>query len=211
VGAVFDALRRRGTLDNTLFVYMGDNGFLLGEHGLVDKRVMYEPSIRVPLLVHWPDAAAGGRTADGMALNIDIAPTFLDAAGVAIPPGVHGRSLVPMLEGEAAGWRTEFLYEYFWDYEALHTPGVMGLRTDRHVLMEYQGIWDVNELYDLREDPEQRNNLLAGSETATEAGGWLQRIRSREVRALAADLHARMVKILEATGGRERLNGPPVG
>jgi N-acetylglucosamine-6-sulfatase len=207
---VFDALERRGVLENTLVLYMGDNGFLLGEHGLFDKRVMHEPSIRVPLVAHCPSMIRPGQVIDAMALNIDICPTLLDAAGVRTEAWLHGHSLLPLLRGETSGWRKEFLYEYLWDYEALHTPTVLGLRTEDHALMEYQGIWDINELYDLKSDPEQKNNLLAGTGITTQAGGWLARVSSRELRSTAADLHRRMVGILKETQGQAWLSGPPV-
>ena len=208
-GAVLDALEKQGALENTLVVYMGDNGFLLGEHGLFDKRVMYEPSIRVPLLAHCPALFRAGQVIDGMALNIDICSTFLDAAGVPAPSNIHGRSLLPLLRGQTAGWREEFPLSLF-ERGAPH-PGVIGLRTDRYALMEYQGIWDINELYDLKQDPQQKNNVLAGSETTTQSGGWLQRIKSRETRDVTADLHRRMVTILEATGGLDHLDGTHPG
>ena len=128
IGRVMDELERRRLLDDTLIVYMGDNGFLWGEHGLLDKRAMYEPSIRIPMLAHCPSLFPGGRRLSGMALNIDVAPTLLEMAGVAAPEGLHGRSLLPILTGGGAP-RTEFLYEYFWERSFPQTPGVMGIRT----------------------------------------------------------------------------------
>ncbi len=207
VGAVMEQLRRQGALENTLVVYMGDNGFLFGEQGLVDKRVMYDPSIRVPLLVHWPAGVRAGTVVDGMAANIDIAPTLLAAAGVKAP-AMHGRSLVGLLRGASEGWRNEMLYEYFWDYEAMHTPTVLGLRTADYSFMEYQGIWDVNELYDMRRDAEQKTNLLAGTRVATQAGGWFQRIGDAELRETVRGLRRRMASILTETGAPALARGP---
>ena len=98
-GACSNELEEKRLLNDTLVVYMSDNGFLIGDHGLIDKRCMYEPSIRVPMLAHCPDMFAGGGRPEGMALNIDIAPTMLEAAGAPRPANLHGRSLLPLLRG----------------------------------------------------------------------------------------------------------------
>jgi N-acetylglucosamine-6-sulfatase len=200
IGRVMDELERRRLLDDTLIVYMGDNGFLWGEHGLLDKRAMYEPSIRIPMLAHCPSLFPGGRRLSGMALNIDVAPTLLEMAGVAAPEGLHGRSLLPNLTGGGAP-RTEFLYEYFWERSFPQTPGVMGIRTERHSYMHYHGIWDDGELYDIRDDPEQRTNLLAGSRPSTECN-MQYRIPDPARRGLVTSLQERMAKLLADTGGR---------
>jgi N-acetylglucosamine-6-sulfatase len=204
VGAVYETLRRRNLLDNTLILYAGDNGFLFGEHGLTDKRVMYEPSMRIPLIAHCPALCRSARRPEELALNIDICPTVLDAAGLPIPAAVHGRSLLPLIRGGAHSWRTEFLYEYFWDYEALHTPTVLGLRTDRYSYMSYRGIWDIDELYDVAADPDQTSNLLGDVRVTTQPGGLVQNIRDPELRARVRGFRARMADILRSTGGRFR-------
>ncbi len=121
IGAVFNELEGRKLLNDTLIVYMGDNGFLFGEHGLIDKRAMYEPSMRVPMMAHCPDLFEGGRGVDGMALNIDIAPTLLAAAGAPPLASVQGRSLLGLIQG-ASDWRTEFVYEYFWERDYPRRP-----------------------------------------------------------------------------------------
>lgn len=207
-GALEQALDQGGFLDNTLFLFLGDNGFLLGEQGLVDKRVMHEPSIRIPLLAAWPGRIPAGAVCDELTLNLDIAPTILNAAGIRPPASMHGASLLGLFGRQPAPWRKEFVYEYFWDWEAPHTPGVLGLRTETHSYMEYQGVWDLNELYDVASDPHQMKNLLAGSETRTEAGGWMMRIKDPATRSLARDLRARMVSILNSTGGSHLTRGP---
>jgi len=210
LAALDDSVGRivRAAGDDPLIIYMGDNGYLLGEHGLVDKRVMYEPSIRVPMIARCPALFNGGRGIDAMALNLDIAPTILEAAGLRIPPSLHGRSLMPLLRAQTPEWRREFLYEYFWDWEAMHTPGIFGLRTESHSLMEYEGVWDTNELHDLRTDPAQLHNLLAGTRVDTEAGGWLRKIRDPDLRKLTLDLRRRMAHILRQTGGERWVHGP---
>lgn len=208
VGAVHEALERGGLLDNTLVVFLGDNGFLLGEQGLVDKRVMHEPSIRIPLLAAWPGRIPAGTVSNELALNLDIAPTLVSAAGGTPPPSMHGASLLDLFAASPKPWRKDFVYEYLWDWEAPHTPGVVGLRSETHSYMEYQGIWDVNELYDLRRDPAQLSNLLAGSETTTEAGGWLRRVKDPATQKLAREMRSRMVSILDSTGGAHLAKGP---
>jgi N-acetylglucosamine-6-sulfatase len=135
-------------------------------------------------------------------LNIDICPSFLDAAGAGPGKDLHGASLLPLLRGETAGWRRDFLYEYFWDWEALHTPTVLGLRTERYSYMEYQGIWDINELYDIQADPHQVRNLIGDAAVRTEAGGLIRRIADPAVRELVTGLRKRMNQILSETNGR---------
>jgi N-acetylglucosamine-6-sulfatase len=201
IGRVTGHLAGKGLLNDTLLTYMGDNGFLFGEHGLIDKRCMYEPSIRVPMIAHCPDLFEGNRRVDGMALNLDICPTMLEAAGAPPLPTVHGRSLLPLLGG-AGEWRTEFLYEYFWERDFPHTPTVLGLRTDQYSFMQYHGVWDLDELYDIRKDPHQMNNLMAEVRTTTQAGRLFNRIQDPELKKLVADLQGRLWKILAATGGR---------
>jgi N-acetylglucosamine-6-sulfatase len=201
VGRIYTELDEKNLLNDTLIIYMGDNGFQFGEHGLIDKRTMYEASIRVPMIAHCPDLFQGNRRVEGMALNIDICPTMLGAAGAPIPPTVHGRSLLPLARG-AAEWRSEFVYEYYWERDYPQTPTVLGLRTDRYSFMQYHGVWDLDELYDIRKDPDQMNNLLAEVRTTTQGGRLFNRIKDPEMKQLVSDLQNRMWKILAATGGR---------
>lgn len=160
VGRVMDELSRRGQLDSTLIVYMGDNGFAFGEHGLIDKRTAYEESMRVPLLARCPELFGGGRTVTQMVANVDIMPSVLDACGVGEPAGLDGRSWLPLMRGAAVGWRKELLYEYYWERNFPQTPTVHALRTDRYKFTRCHGVWDLDELYDLLEDPLESNNLI---------------------------------------------------
>ena len=201
IGRVTEHLESKGLLNDTLLIYMGDNGFLFGEHGLIDKRCMYEPSTRVPMIAHCPDLFEGNRRVEGMALNIDICPTMLEAAGAPPLPTAHGRSLLPLLRG-AGDWRTDFVYEYYWERDFPQTPTVLGLRTDRYSFMQYHGVWDLDELYDIQKDPDQMNNLMANVRTTTQAGRLFNRIKEPELRKLVSDLQDRMWKTLAATGGR---------
>src|SRR6185369_14971459 len=121
VSKLMSTLERKGILNDTLIVYMGDNGYLWGEHGIVDKRAMYEPSLRIPMIMHCPAMFGKSRPTE-FALNQDIAPTFLEAAGLTPPASMHGRSLLPVLQGRATNWRKDFLYEYEWERDFPYTP-----------------------------------------------------------------------------------------
>ena len=169
VGRVVAALAEVGVLEETLIVFTSDNGFQFGEHGLIDKRTMYEASIRVPLIVRGPDARGGGRLSQ-MILNIDYAPSFIELAGGQVSDSMQGRSFVPVLADDQTPGRDAFLYEYFWERAFPQTPTVLGIRTDRYKLMRYHGVWDRYELYDLQRDPDERHNLIGEFVTTTEIG-----------------------------------------
>jgi arylsulfatase A-like enzyme len=181
VGRVLAALREKGLSDNTLVVFTSDNGFFLGERGLAGKWLMYEPSIRVPLIVADPHspARARGRAEEAMTLNVDLAPTLLDYAGVAAPPSMQGRSLRPLIGGEKVPWRSE------WFYEHLTLPKIIppseGVRTERWKYLRWVGADPaVEELYDLRTDPFEERNLATEGEhrrTLDELRGRWSRLR----------------------------------
>ena len=160
IGRLMDTLEEQGILDDTLILFMGDNGFLHGEHGLIDKRCMYEESIRVPLLAHCPNMIKPDSKTDRIALNVDIGPTILEAAGVSTPESMQGESFLPILKGEDPEWREAMLYEYFWEESFPQTPTVFGVRTEKYKYMHYHGVFDLNELYDLENDPKEMNNLI---------------------------------------------------
>jgi N-acetylglucosamine-6-sulfatase len=161
IGRVFDALKERGELDSTLVIYMGDNGFAFGEHGLIDKRTAYEESMRVPLLARCPELFGGGKTVKEVVAGIDIMPTVLAAAGAAGPKGLDGMNWLPLVQGQAAPWRKELLYEYYWERNFPQTPTMHALRGERYKFIRYQGIWDTDALYDMQEDPLESRNLIA--------------------------------------------------
>lgn len=160
IGRIVNHLEERGELDDTLILYMSDNGFLFGEHGLIDKRCAYEESMRIPMVARCPALFGGAKTVEQVVANLDIAPTMLAAAGLAPPEWMAGRSLLPLLTGEEAEWRRELLYEYYWERNFPQTPTVHALREDRYKYVRYHGIWDVDELYDLAEDPGESRNLI---------------------------------------------------
>jgi len=160
LGRIMQWMEESSRLENTILIYMGDNGFQFGEQGLIDKRTAYEASVKVPLLVWSPKKIKNARVIDKMVANIDIAPTILDMAGVPIPGNMDGRSFKPLLEGEKTGWRKELLYEYYWERNYPYTPTTHALLTDRYKFIRYHGIWDLNEFYDLQSDPEEVHNLI---------------------------------------------------
>ena len=181
VGRVLDYLDESGLAENTLVFYMGDNGFLLGEHGLIDKRNAYEESIRVPMLAYAPGFVASGSTTEALVRNIDIAPTILELAGVRPAVEMDGASFLSMLRGEApaAAGDREFLYEYYWEHAFPHTPTTLALREDRYKYIYYHGVWDVNELYDLETDPDEQFNLIDVPAFRQEANRLRQRLFQR--------------------------------
>jgi arylsulfatase A-like enzyme len=180
VGRLLDFLEESDLERDTIVVYTSDQGFFLGDHGLYDKRFMYEESLRMPFLVRWPAAVRAGSTAEALALNVDFAPTFLEAAGVAVPGAMQGRSLLPILRGETpTDWRTAIYYRYYHDPGHHNTRAHYGVRTATHKLMYF---WkkDQWELFDLRSDPAELRNLYAqpGQEAVTaELKATLARLR----------------------------------
>jgi arylsulfatase A-like enzyme len=169
VGRLLDWLDANGLRENTLVIYTSDQGFFLGEHGLYDKRFMYEPSIRMPFLVRWPALIQPGLNSAALAINCDIAPTFLDAAGLPIPQSMQGRSLLPLCKGTVPqDWRHEFYYRYYHDPGHHNTRAHFGIRSDTHKLIHF---WKTGqkELYDLVQDPQEMTNLFGrpGMESIT--------------------------------------------
>jgi arylsulfatase A-like enzyme len=161
VGKIMGVLDELKLKDDTAVVYSADNGFFLGERGLSHKWLMHEESIRVPLIVRYPKLGADqrGKRLAPLALNIDIAPTVLDLAGVKVPEKMDGRSLKPLLEGKSVEWRTDFFYEHHFHYNG-KIPRTEGVRTADWKYITY---FDVNppyeELYDLKNDPQEEKNL----------------------------------------------------
>ena len=160
IGAVMEYLKKEGIDESTLVIYMGDNGFSWGEHGLIDKRHFYEESVKVPFLVRCPELFKGGIVIDKMVQNVDIAPTCLEMAGIKKPVEMSGFSFVQLLKGNESNWRDRIFYEYFWEWEFPMTPTTFGIRTDKYKYIRYQGIWDRNEFYDIQNDPNEMYNLI---------------------------------------------------
>lgn len=158
IGRVLDYLDESGLAENTLVVYVADQGFYMGEHGWFDKRFMYEESFRTPLLMRLPNGKRG--KIDQLVQNIDYAPTFLELAGVEIPEEIQGKSLLPLLQGKnVEDWRTS-LYYHFYEYPSEHAvKRHYGIRTERYKLIHFYNDIDTWELYDLQADPQEMNNI----------------------------------------------------
>lgn len=171
VGTLLDYLDEQGIADDTIVVYTADHGFFLGDHGWYDKRFMYEPSIRIPLLIRYPRLIQPDTSFPEMVLNVDFAPTLLEICGVEAPPAMQGRSILPLLRGRAKGWRTSMYYRYWMHLTHFNVPAHYGVRTDRYKLIYYYGqslgcagtidqptppTW---ELFDLEADPEEVQNV----------------------------------------------------
>lgn len=185
VGDVLDFLKKNGLDKETLVVYMGDNGFAFGEHGLIDKRTAYEESMRVPLLARCPAFITPASRISEDVLNIDLAPTFLQLAGIKKPAQMQGQSFLSLLEGQKTEWRKEFFYEYYWEDAFPQTPTQYAVRTDRYKFIRAIGIWDIDQLYDLQNDPYEVNNL----------------IRKPEYQGLAKELNIKLWNWLDSTNG----------
>jgi N-acetylglucosamine-6-sulfatase len=195
LGRVLGQLEKMGVEKETLVIYMGDNGFLFGEHGLIDKRVAYETSIRVPMLMQCPELFKGGTVVEEAVANIDVAPTILEAMGLATPPHMDGRSFLPLARGEKTPWRDYFLYVYYWEKNFPHSPTVFSLRGDRYKYITYYGLWDQDELYDLQKDPGETRNL----------------IHELEHHRMAKHMEKTLYERMEELGGMEIPLNPPRG
>jgi arylsulfatase A-like enzyme len=159
IGRLLDWLDANGLRENTLVIYTSDQGFFLGEHGMYDKRFMYEESLKMPFLVRWPALIKAGSVQDEMIINTDFAPTFMDVAGLKVPADMQGRSIVPLLKGKHPWtWRESMYYRYYHDPGDHNTAGHYGVRTLTHKLIHY---WkkDQWELYDLVRDPREMRNI----------------------------------------------------
>jgi len=203
VGRIRDKLVELGELDESVIIYFSDNGYLVGEHGLIDKRVMYEPSIRVPCFIHWPTRIPTNSHRSELITALDLGPTILDLAGVKIPSAMQGASMKPFIVGEVANWRTAFLYEYFIDPQAVQTPTIFGLRTEQYSYMTYEGVWDIYELYDLNKDPEQKENLLGHITYGRDYGSFLRHVERQDPQKwpLVQRLDDQLSTLVEEAGG----------
>ena len=197
VGRLLDFLKESGLERDTIVVYTSDQGFFLGDHGLFDKRFMYEESLRMPFLVRWPAVVRPGSRTEAIALNVDFAPTFLEAAGLVPPASMQGRSLLPLLRGETpADWRQAMYYRYYHDPGHHNTRAHYGVRTATHKLIYF---WRKNqwELFDLRSDPAELRNLYGRPDQA----------------AITADLKATLARLRQELQDDDRFadEQPPAG
>ncbi|MCE2863982.1 MAG: sulfatase-like hydrolase/transferase [Opitutaceae bacterium] len=182
LGRIFAALEKQGTLDRTVVMVVGDNGYFYGEHGLSEeRRLAYEESIRLPLLLRFPARVKAGAEPSGMGLTTDLAPTIMDLAGAPALPEIDGRSLLPLLAGTPPDWRKSFLIEYTTDIVFPRTlrMGYDAVRTERYKFIRYRELEGMNELYDLQEDPFELSNLIGApgaAEVRRQMESELQRI-----------------------------------
>ncbi|AOH85238.1 acetylglucosamine-6-sulfatase [Sphingomonas panacis] len=163
VGRIMSYLKQRGLEKDTLVVFTADNGFQIGEHGLIDKRTAYEPSVRVPMVMYEPGTVPAGKVNQGQLRNLDYAPTFLDLAGVARPKQFEGVSAWPLITGkiDATAWKApDFVYEYYWEWSFPMTPGTFAIRRGPLKYIQYYGVYDTDELYDVTKDPDEMHNLV---------------------------------------------------
>lgn len=195
IGRVLGQLKQMGVHDETLVIYMGDNGFMFGEHGLIDKRVAYETSIRVPMLMQCPQLFKGGTVVDQVVANIDIAPTVMEAMGLAKPPHMDGKSFLPLAQGRSAPWRDYFLYVYYWEKNFPQSPTVFAIRSHQYKYIAYYGLWDVDELYDIQADPGETRNLLYDP----------------QYRATGREMERKLYEMMAEMGGTDIPLNAPIG
>lgn len=179
-GRVMEALEKAGILDDTAMILSSDHGFFLGEWAFYNKMLMHEPSIRVPLAIRYPRVIKPGTVSEQMALNLDIAPTILELAGLREPEWMQGTSLVPQMKGiTPSNWRKDWLYEY---YDDRYAPRSRGIRTKQYKLIEY---WEERpkefELYDLESDPGELHNLYGNPRYKGLAAELQNRVRQLRV------------------------------
>jgi len=169
IGQVLGVLESQGVLDRTAIVWSSDHGFFLGEHRFYDKRLMYEPSIRIPLMVRYPPRIKAGTSSDKMVLNLDLAPTLLDLAQVTVPAHFQGKNLMPLAESRDIAWREDWLYEYYEYPGNENVRPCRGVRTERYKYIHYFTEPQEFELYDLKTDPSELHNLYADAPHADRA------------------------------------------
>jgi arylsulfatase A-like enzyme len=184
IGTVLDYLESEDLLENTVVIYMGDNGFSFGEHGLIDKRQAYEESMRVPMLAMGGGIPVASRVSE-VVQNVDVGPTVMDLAGLGVKAHMDGSSFKKLLYQESIPWRDTVYYEYFWERPFPQTPTVHAVRTSKYKFIRYHGVWDINELYDIENDPNEMNNL----------------IRNDDYREVAEELRSALFDWLSETGG----------
>lgn len=171
VGRVYAALERAGELDNTIFIFASDNGFLFGEHGMIDKRTMHEASIRVPLVVRYPAAIKPGTVVKEQVLSLDLAPSVMELTVDGDMENIQGRSWAGLVTGQSKDWREAWLYEYNYEIQFPYTPNVRGIRKGDWKYVAYPHgdggpLRHMEELYNMALDPSERHNLANEASSA---------------------------------------------
>lgn len=157
IGRTLDYLDKHGLSENTIVIYLSDQGFYMGEHGWFDKRWIYEESFRTPMVMRYPGVVKAGTVSDRFVMNLDIAPTVLDAVGLAIPKDIQGKSMLPALKNNADKGRQVLYYHYYENGEHAVSPH-FGIRTKRYKLIRFYKRVEGWELYDLKTDPDEMDN-----------------------------------------------------
>jgi arylsulfatase A-like enzyme len=176
IGQVMAVLQKQGVLDDTVIVWSSDHGFFLGEHRFYDKRLMYEPSIRIPLMIRYPPRIRAGTRSARMVLNLDLAPTLLDLVRVPPPAHFQGKSLMPLVANPGGEWRTDWLYEYYEYPGDEQVRPCRGVRTERYKYIHYFTAPQEFELYDLKIDPAEMRNLYGDPRYAQLTGQLAARL-----------------------------------
>lgn len=163
LGSVLATLEEMGELDNTVIIYSSDNGYFMGEHGYWDKRIAYENSMKIPMLIRYPEKIKAGTKINENALNIDLVPTILELAGAEIPDYVQGESMLRLFDEQSQdkNWRESFMFEYYVDDAYPYAgPNMLAIKTEDYKLVDAFLDDDIDELYDLKNDPGEMNNLI---------------------------------------------------
>lgn len=182
IGRVLDYLKESNLEENTLVIYLSDQGFYMGEHGWFDKRWMYEESFRTPLIAMLPSVIESGTTINAKISNVDIAPTLLDLAGVEVPSDMQGKSFLSTLKGSKKEVNKVLYYHYYEKGEHAVSPH-FGVRNDRYKLIRYYGLKDGWEFFDLRKDPNELNNIYEESSY------------SKQIRNLKIELRKEIIRL----------------
>jgi arylsulfatase A-like enzyme len=195
IGRLMKGLDEDGLANHTLVIFVSDNGYYLGEHGLGDKRSAYEESMRIPLLLRHPALIPKGTVHDAMALHIDLAPTIIEAAGLTPPGGMQGQSLLPVLSGKEKNLRSSFLYFYQQENAYPATPTTLGVRTETAKLITYPEHPEWDEVFQLSEDPYETRNRIADPACA----GLVKDLRA-ELKNLQETMHFKGMTVKKSKG-----------
>ncbi|HBE03773.1 MAG TPA: hypothetical protein DC049_15065 [Spirochaetia bacterium] len=172
LGKITDLLKKQKRYDNTIFIFMADNGWFFGEHRRGDKRLAYEESIKIPFIISYPAMIKPGSIVEGMAANIDIGPSLLEMAGIQTPASMQGESFVPLFKNKIKDRKSPFFYEYFQEKYAPGIPTILSVRTPewKYIHFPFESVKEGNfdELYNLKIDPHELHNLVHSPESKTQ-------------------------------------------
>ena len=182
IGELLDYLDQSGLAKNTVIVYCSDQGFYLGEHGWFDKRFIYEESLKTPFVIKYPGQIKPGSIVNQVVSNVDWAPTLLDIMGAKIPADFQGKSFLPVLKGQASGWKNEQYYHYYEYPQPHHVSPHFGIRTSQYTLARFYGPKHFWELYDIKKDPKNMHNLIGNKKYAAITIRLKQKLKAEAIR-----------------------------